>query len=111
MAGFFDTNPDKFEYCPGNVPAGRPSNRPPGRGVPDVSLYSFNFAGLTSGKAMAVGGTSASSPMFGGLLLLLHACLEDAGADNKTDLLVMSCVRNTRTSNRVVSCCGSHRDF
>ena len=79
MAGFFDTNSDKFEYCPGNVPAGRPSNRPPGRGVPDVSLYSFNFAGLTSGKAMAVGGTSASSPMFGGLLLLLHACLEDAG--------------------------------
>ena len=79
MAGFFDTNPDNFEYCQGNVPAGRPSNRPPGRGVPDVSLYSFNFAGLTSGKAMAVGGTSASSRMFGGLLLLLHACLEDAG--------------------------------
>ena len=44
-----------------------------------MSLYRFNIAVVTSGKATAVGGTSASSPMCGGLLLQLDARLEDAG--------------------------------
>jgi len=80
VAGYFDTNPSMFKYFPGKSTAGKAGFTPSGRGIPDVSLYGYNIPVVSGGGATLGGGTSASSPMFGGLLLQLHARLEESGA-------------------------------
>ena len=79
VAGYFDTNPSNFKYFPGKSTAGQAAFTPSGRGIPDVSLYGYNIPIITGGRVSSSGGTSASSPMFGGLLLQLHARLEESG--------------------------------
>jgi len=64
----------------------------PGRGIPDVAAYGNNIPGVLEQKdgalqALPQGGTSASSPMFAGLLLQVRGALlsspECAGIDVK----------------------------
>merc|ERR1712159_625075 len=64
------------KYYPGQ---GQTGFAPSGRGYPDASLYGYNIPIIDDGKIYASGGTSASTPMFGGLLLQLHARLEESG--------------------------------
>merc|ERR1712070_1262615 len=54
---------------------------PNGRASPDVSLLGENFAVITgSGQTIAVGGTSASTPSWGGIISLLNEeCLSASG--------------------------------
>eukprot|EP01060_Flectonema_neradi_P032926 TRINITY_DN536_c0_g1_i1.p1 TRINITY_DN536_c0_g1~~TRINITY_DN536_c0_g1_i1.p1 ORF type:complete len:546 (+),score=105.76 TRINITY_DN536_c0_g1_i1:25-1662(+) len=50
-----------------------------GRGSPDVSTLGNSFTVLVNGVAIAVGGTSASSPSFAALVTLLNEiCLKEA---------------------------------
>jgi len=44
----------------------------PGRGFPDVSAQGVGFAVVESGTVIAVSGTSASAPTFGGIVSLLN---------------------------------------
>ncbi|KAJ6450427.1 family S53 protease-like protein [Mycena vitilis] len=50
-----------------------------GRGYPDVSLQGWNFEIVTGGEAGLVGGTSASSPTFAGIIALINDRLVAAG--------------------------------
>ena len=68
-----------FPYFPGSTSVGQVRALASGRGSPDVSLYGFNIPLSTSGVTASASGTSASTPMFGGLLLQLHARLEESG--------------------------------
>lgn len=43
-----------------------------GRGVPDVSAYAVTYRAWYRGLATSIGGTSASTPTFGGLVALLN---------------------------------------
>ncbi|KAJ7451298.1 peptidase S8/S53 domain-containing protein [Mycena latifolia] len=46
-----------------------------GRGYPDVSLQGWNFEIVSGGETSTVGGTSASSPTFAGIIALINARL------------------------------------
>merc|ERR1711964_971675 len=46
---------------------------PKNRGYPDVSAMGHNFVVYVQGEAEAVGGTSAASPSFAGLVALLNS--------------------------------------
>eukprot|EP01064_Diplonema_japonicum_P011026 TRINITY_DN182_c0_g1_i2.p1 TRINITY_DN182_c0_g1~~TRINITY_DN182_c0_g1_i2.p1 ORF type:complete len:552 (+),score=200.94 TRINITY_DN182_c0_g1_i2:50-1705(+) len=51
-----------------------------GRGTPDVSTLGESFTVVEGGSAIAVGGTSCSSPSFAGLVTLLNeACIAESG--------------------------------
>ena len=51
-----------------------------GRGTPDVSALGEQFAVEANGAVMCVGGTSASSPSFAGMVTLLNeVCLAESG--------------------------------
>merc|ERR1711862_271909 len=43
-----------------------------GRGSPDVALLGEKFAVVDNGRTIAVGGTSASTPSWGGIIALLN---------------------------------------
>jgi len=45
-----------------------------GRGVPDVSALGHNYAIAVGGQWILVSGTSASSPVFGGMISLINDC-------------------------------------
>ncbi|KAI4146303.1 MAG: hypothetical protein L6R39_003502 [Caloplaca ligustica] len=45
---------------------------PNGRGFPDVAAQAYNFTVIDQGKEIRVGGTSASSPAFAGIVALLN---------------------------------------
>ena len=71
---------------------------------------------MLSGSLRRSIATIAASPiasMACGACDTSNACVEDAGADNKTDLRDVSCVKYPHVPNRVrvrVSSCGSQRD-
>merc|ERR1711920_857842 len=51
-----------------------------GRGTPDVALLGEKFAVINGGHTIAVGGTSASTPSWGGIISLLNEeCLSASG--------------------------------
>jgi len=51
-----------------------------GRGSPDVALLGEKFAVIDNGQTIAVGGTSASTPSWGGIIALLNQdCLTASG--------------------------------
>ncbi|KAJ7112475.1 family S53 protease-like protein [Mycena epipterygia] len=50
-----------------------------GRGYPDVAVQGWNFEIVTGGAAGLVGGTSASSPTFAGIIALINDRLVAAG--------------------------------
>ncbi|KAJ7844184.1 family S53 protease-like protein [Mycena leptocephala] len=50
-----------------------------GRGYPDVSLQGWNFEIVSGGVTGLVGGTSASSPTFAGIIALINDRLVQAG--------------------------------
>ena len=52
---------------------------PSGRGFPDVAAQGYNFHVIDKGAETLVGGTSASSPTFAGVIALLNAARIDAG--------------------------------
>ncbi|GAB7358725.1 hypothetical protein MBLNU230_g3954t1 [Neophaeotheca triangularis] len=45
---------------------------PSGRGFPDVAAQGYNFHVIDNGEEILVGGTSASSPVFAGIIALLN---------------------------------------
>ncbi|KAL9582145.1 MAG: hypothetical protein Q9212_003470 [Teloschistes hypoglaucus] len=45
---------------------------PNGRGFPDVAAQAYNFTVIDKGREIRVGGTSASSPAFAGIVALLN---------------------------------------
>lgn len=62
------------------------SNIPPldqftstGRGYPDVSLLGHNYQVIIGGRVATVSGTSASAPVFAGLIALINSARFDAG--------------------------------
>ncbi|KAJ7457795.1 family S53 protease-like protein [Mycena latifolia] len=65
IAGFLKTVPSNF--------AGTFNKT--GRGYPDVSLQGWNFEIVSGGVTGLVGGTSASSPTFAGIIALINARL------------------------------------
>ena len=50
-----------------------------GRGTPDVSALGWGFVVINAGAPITVGGTSASSPTFAGVLTLINDALFNAG--------------------------------
>mmetsp|Transcript_29904 Transcript_29904/g.76840 ORF Transcript_29904/g.76840 Transcript_29904/m.76840 type:complete len:368 (+) Transcript_29904:1134-2237(+) len=50
-----------------------------GRGYPDVSMAGFNYEIVVQGQGALVSGTSASAPVFAGLISLINAKLADEG--------------------------------
>ncbi|TFY82758.1 hypothetical protein EWM64_g1251 [Hericium alpestre] len=52
---------------------------PNGRAIPDVSAQADNFRIFLSGRAVSIGGTSASSPTFAGFVSLLNDARLSAG--------------------------------
>ena len=52
---------------------------PEGRGFPDVAAQSYNFTVIDQGKEIRVGGTSAASPAFAGVVSLLNSARLSAG--------------------------------
>jgi len=75
-----------YKYYPGQ---GQTGFAPSGRGYPDVSLYGYNIPIIDDGKISAGAGTSASAPMFGGLLLQLIARLEESGVCGDRDITLV----------------------
>ena len=53
-----------------------------GRGFPDVACQSTNFAIVINGAVSTIGGTSAASPSFAGMVALLNAARFDAGKNS-----------------------------
>jgi tripeptidyl-peptidase-1 len=49
------------------------------RGYPDVSMLGYNYEVVIAGKTYAVSGTSASAPVFAGVVSLVNAARLDAG--------------------------------
>jgi len=76
-----------FEFYPGA------DYNPSGRGYPDVSAYGFNIPIISDfhgeDTIQLSGGTSASSPMVGGLLLQLVARLEEAKVCRGSDITLV----------------------
>jgi len=50
-----------------------------GRGYPDIALLGFNYEVVVGGNTYGVSGTSASSPVWAGLLSLINARRQNAG--------------------------------
>jgi len=50
-----------------------------GRGYPDVSLLGHNYYDVVGGQTYLVSGTSASSPVFAGMLTLINSARLNAG--------------------------------
>lgn len=50
-----------------------------GRGIPDISLLAHNYIIAVAGNFTAVSGTSASSPVFAGMLGLINSARHDRG--------------------------------
>lgn len=69
IAGFLETVPSDF--------AGTFNES--GRGYPDVALQGWNFEVVSGGTTGLVGGTSASSPTFAGVIALINDQLLAAG--------------------------------
>ncbi|KAJ7731311.1 family S53 protease-like protein [Mycena maculata] len=69
VAGFLETVPTNF--------AGTFNKT--GRGYPDVSVQGWNFEVVVAGETGLVGGTSASSPSFAGIIALINDQLIAAG--------------------------------
>ncbi|KAF8142713.1 family S53 protease-like protein [Mycena galopus ATCC 62051] len=69
IAGFLETIPSDF--------AGTFNKT--GRGYPDVALQGWNFEIVVDGETGLVGGTSASSPSFAGVIALVNDRLVAAG--------------------------------
>jgi len=63
--------------APDLPPAG--SFNPKGRGTPDVSALGEGYQVVVTGEVMDVGGTSASTPAFGGMVSLLNEALLQKG--------------------------------
>jgi len=55
-----------------------------GRGSPDVALLGEKFAVVDNGQTIAVGGTSASTPSWGGIIALLNQDCLTASSGKKT---------------------------
>jgi tripeptidyl-peptidase-1 len=55
---------------------------PKARATPDVSALGEGFQVIVDGRPMSVGGTSASSPTFAGLMSLLNEARQTAGKAN-----------------------------
>lgn len=49
------------------------------RGYPDVSMLGYNYEVVIAGNTYAVSGTSASAPVFAGVISLINAARLDAG--------------------------------
>jgi hypothetical protein len=75
-----------YKYYPGQ---GQTGFAPSGRGYPDVSFYGYNIPIIDDGDIEVSGGTSASTPMFGGLLLQLIARLEESGVCGDRDITLV----------------------
>ena len=75
-----------YKYYPGQ---GQTGFAPSGRGYPDVSFYGYNIPIIDDGDIVVSGGTSASAPMFGGLLLQLIARLEESGVCGDRDITLV----------------------
>ena len=75
-----------YKYYPGQ---GQTGFAPSGRGYPDVSFYGYNIPIIDDGDIYDSGGTSASAPMFGGLLLQLIARLEESGVCGDRDITLV----------------------
>jgi tripeptidyl-peptidase-1 len=75
-----------YKYYPGQ---GQTGFAPSGRGYPDVSFYGYNIPIIDDGDIEVSGGTSASAPMFGGLLLQLIARLEESGVCGDRDITLV----------------------
>ncbi|KAJ6592907.1 family S53 protease-like protein [Mycena capillaripes] len=69
VASFLETVPSNF----------RGTFNKTGRGYPDVSLQGWNFDIFSAGEEGLVGGTSASSPTFAGIIALINDRLVAAG--------------------------------
>lgn len=52
---------------------------PSGRGFPDVAAQAYNFSVVDRGQVILVGGTSAASPTFAGIVSLLNDARLSAG--------------------------------
>ena len=50
-----------------------------GRGIPDISLLAYNYVITLGGNFTAVSGTSASSPVFAGMLSLINSARLQTG--------------------------------
>jgi tripeptidyl-peptidase-1 len=55
-----------------NIESKIPSGYPKGRGSPDISALGRNYAIAVGGKFILVSGTSASAPVFGGMISLIN---------------------------------------
>jgi tripeptidyl-peptidase-1 len=51
---------------------------PAGRGIPDVAAQAYNFSIIDRGRVRKIGGTSASSPTFAGVVALLNSARRSA---------------------------------
>merc|ERR1711998_384239 len=72
-------------YLAKNPQIGSSKYAPNGRASPDVSLLGEKFAVITgSGQTIAVGGTSASTPSWGGIISLLNEECLSASSGKKT---------------------------
>ena len=76
VSEYLDRDHSGYKYYPGQSQTGF---APTGRGYPDVSFYGYNIPVITGDEISGFAGTSASAPMFGGLLLQLIARLEESG--------------------------------
>merc|ERR1712039_260297 len=67
-------------YLSKNPKTGTSTYATNGRGTPDVALLGEKFAVIDGGRTLAVGGTSASTPSWGGIISLLNEeCLSASG--------------------------------
>jgi len=67
-------------YLAKNPKTGTSTYATNGRGTPDVALLGEKFAVINGGHTIAVGGTSASTPSWGGIISLLNEeCLSASG--------------------------------
>ena len=92
VEGYLAKDHSAFPYLPAIDKPDKDLNRfdnfnPDGRGVPDVSLYGYNIPILDEDTVSIIAGTSATAPAFAGLLLQLHARLEESGACGDRDIV------------------------
>ena len=83
VSEYLDRDHSGYKYYPGQ---GQTGFAPTGRGYPDVSFYGYNIPVITCDEISGFAGTSASAPMFGGLLLQLIARLEESGVCGGRDI-------------------------
>ncbi|KAH0610755.1 uncharacterized protein H6S33_011182 [Morchella sextelata] len=76
VSAYFENNPDSWKPWEQYFVKG-------GRGFPDVAAQGFNYRVILNGTVNLIGGTSASSPAFAGLVSLLN---DDRIANGKPPL-------------------------